>query len=297
MRRGLLAVVLAVACRPPVLPPVPDPPSPPVDLVPAQARADLLRAQLLLDAGDAEQAARIAGRAARLDPTAAAPWMWVARARTALGDTAGADAAVEQAIRREPHAVAPRVWRLAHGSADPTADLDTLAGIAPSTWGAYLPAIARAAQAVGHAEVAALAHTEARGRVYGAGPTELEQLLPVLAAGEGGLALVVAALRLHAAGAATPEAEAWARVAVSATVEGSAAWSPLPQEWRDPLPADAERAPVGYQRAPDDDRGWRAALAGRRTDAQDLLTAAWRSHPGHPTLQEQLWLLQRSAAR
>lgn len=296
MMRAACVLVASVACRPPALPPVP--PSPPraEPGVPSQARIWVLRAEVALDQGAHEAAVDAAGRAARFDRSAAAPQVLLARAQAAQGESAAARSAIDAAIALEPHALQPRWVRSQLIPAHParSEDLARLAAAptelpdrALSVLLSELPV--QAAQSPGVRE-------EARRRVFSATPDHLSAWLPSLSAEASGLAVVVAAVRLDRVGRADAEVQRAAVAVVRASGCDPGGWLPVPPVWLASSPRDAPGVEVGYERAPDDDRGWLAACAGDRVEAVHHLSRAWAHNPSDPTLHEQLWLVQRAGS-
>jgi len=293
MRWGVCLVGL-VACRPPELPPVPSPVSAPVDLVPAQARRAMLVAELDLQHGDVAKAIASARVAERFDRTAAAPLMLMARACAADGAWDEALAFATGAVDREPGALAPRLVRLTvdREGVFRVADLAVVAATNDPLDTRTLGVVG--ATADDGTDLLARATRAARERVVVGSLNDISALLPVVARGDGALALVVGAMRLEHAHRATPADRAWAVAGLSASGCGDADWSPLPPEWRAAGSEDDLPAVVGYQRAPDDDRGWQVACAGDPVAASRQLSSVWSASPGHPTVREQLWLVQRT---
>ena len=295
MRAPLWVVLAGFGCRPPVLPPVTVAPSSVVDTVPAQARSLCIQAGVLLTAGDPAAALTAARLAARFDASAAMPWMLQAEAHAALGDPIAALAAATAAVEREPTEPELRWVRVRFDETGVFSqdDLRVVWSRGQTPPDRRLRSLHWLAQRAADREVLSAVRARARQRVPAAPLVVLPELMEIVEESDGALALVVGGLRLYRAGMRTEQARSWTQRGWAAGGSAGALWNPLPPEWRDLALADAPMQPVRYQRAPDDDVGWQRALDGHHAEALEQLSAMWVGHPNHPTVREQLWLVQR----
>ncbi|HCH66596.1 MAG TPA: hypothetical protein DFR83_27570 [Deltaproteobacteria bacterium] len=239
-----------------------------------------------------------ARRASLLDASAAHPFALMAQAHALLGDDAEALAAASAAVEHEPSVPALRLLRLRlqRDDAFTAADLDLLLAASSPIPDRVLNMVHAAAKRTGDRTAQVALETIARSRIRTAPTHHLESLMEVAAEGDGALALVVGGLRLHRAGEDTERSRALAVAGLAASAGSDPAWSPLPQHWRPTASSAAPIHGVGYERAPDNDAGWQQALAGQPVDALRHLTRMWTHHPHHPTVLEQIWLVQRREA-
>ncbi len=196
VRGRALALALLVgifACGPTRLPPVP-PVAVQASSAPSQARAALLRARLRLEAGDLAAATTEAERALRLDPAAAAPWVLLADVAAASGHPDAENAAIDEALQREPAVAALRRRRVAagRGTADDLAFLRADA----SPWStAEVVAVAAAVSAAD--PLADVLAAEARRAVWSAQGDALVAVCGLLDPARMPFAVLVAATRTH----------------------------------------------------------------------------------------------------